>query len=331
MLADIQKWNRGMMVIYCVGIDLGGTTIKAGIVDEDYRIVKSGAVPTVTDRGAQGLVGDMKELVSSLLEETGISMEEIASVGLGVPGTANKKTGVMEYANNLNMKDEPLIPLLKRYFKKPVSFTNDANAAAWGEYLAGCGKGYASMVMVTLGTGIGGGMILDGKLYEGCNFAAGEFGHFVIQYDGEICNCGRRGCFETYASATGLRRMALKAMKEEEGRRSLLWSLCGQDEDKVDGQKIFEAARRGDLTAESVVERYLYYLSVGITDIINIFQPEVLCIGGGVSRAKDQLLEPLKRLVDQQVYTRDSAVKTEIVIASLGNDAGIIGAAMLDD
>ena len=125
--------------------------------------------------------------------------------------------------------------------------------------------------------------------------------------------------------------MALKAMKEEEGRRSLLWSLCGQDEDKVDGQKIFEAARRGDLTAESVVERYLYYLSVGITDIINIFQPEVLCIGGGVSRAKDQLLEPLKRLVDQQVYTRDSAVKTEIVIASLGNDAGIIGAAMLDD
>lgn len=320
-----------MMAIYCIGIDLGGTTVKAGIVDEDYKIVKSGAVPTVTGSGAEGLVQDMVELVSRLLDETGITMDEVASVGVGVPGTANKKTGVMEYANNLDMKNEPLIPLLKHYFKKPAYFTNDANAAAWGEYLAGCGKGYRSLVMVTLGTGIGGGMVLDGKLYEGCNFAAGEFGHFVIQCDGEVCNCGRRGCFENYASATGLRRIALKAMKEEEGRRSLLWSMCGQEEDKVDGRMVFEAAGKGDLTAEEIVEKYLYYLSVGITDIINIFQPEILCIGGGVSRAGDRLLEPLKRMVNQQVYTRDSAVKTEIVIASLGNDAGIIGAAMLDD
>ena len=191
-----------MTAIYCVGIDLGGTTIKAGIVDEDYRIVKSGAIPTITDRGAEKLIQDMAELVSVLLKEAEISMDEVASVGVGVPGTANKKTGIMEYANNLNMKDEPFILFLKRYFKKPVYFTNDANAAAWGEYLAGSGKGYRSLVMVTLGTGIGGAMILDGKLYEGCNFAAGEFGHFVIQCEGEPCNCGRRGCFETYASAT---------------------------------------------------------------------------------------------------------------------------------
>jgi len=317
--------------IYCVGIDLGGTTIKAGIVDEDYRIVKSGAIPTITDRGAEKLIQDMAELVSVLLKEAEISMDEVASVGVGVPGTANKKTGIMEYANNLNMKDEPFILFLKRYFKKPVYFTNDANAAAWGEYLAGSGKGYRSLVMVTLGTGIGGAMILDGKLYEGCNFAAGEFGHFVIQCEGEPCNCGRRGCFETYASATGLIRMAKQAMETEEGRKSSLWNLCSGETDGLNAEMIFKAAKKGDLTAGQTVERYLYYLSVGITDIINIFQPEILCIGGGVSRAGNQLLDPLKRMVDQQIYTRDSQVKTEIVTATLGNDAGIIGAAMLDD
>ena len=320
-----------MTAIYCVGIDLGGTTIKAGIVDEDYRIVKSGAIPTITDRGAEKLIQDIAELVSVLLKEAEISMDEVASVGVGVPGTANKKTGIMEYANNLNMKDEPFILFLKRYFKKPVYFTNDANAAAWGEYLAGSGKGYRSLVMVTLGTGIGGAMILDGKLYEGCNFAAGEFGHFVIQCEGEPCNCGRRGCFETYASATGLIRMAKQAMETEEGRKSSLWNLCSGETDGLNAEMIFKAAKKGDLTAGQTVERYLYYLSVGITDIINIFQPEILCIGGGVSRAGNQLLDPLKRMVDQQIYTRDSQVKTEIVTATLGNDAGIIGAAMLDD
>ena len=320
-----------MTAIYCVGIDLGGTTIKAGIVDEDYRIVKSGAIPTITDRGAEKLIQDMAELVSVLLKEAEISMDEVASVGVGVPGTANKKTGIMEYANNLNMKDEPFILFLKRYFKKPVYFTNDANAAAWGEYLAGSGKGYRSLVMVTLGTGIGGAMILDGKLYEGCNFAAGEFGHFVIQCEGEPCNCGRRGCFETYASATGLIRMAKQAMETEEGRKSSLWNLCSGETDGLNAEMIFKAAKKGDLTAGQTVERYLYYLSVGITDIINIFQPEILCIGGAVSRAGNQLLDPLKRMVDQQIYTRDSQVKTEIVTATLGNDAGIIGAAMLDD
>ena len=320
-----------MTAIYCVGIDLGGTTIKAGIVDEDYRIVKSGAIPTITDRGAEKFIQDMAELVSVLLKEAEISMDEVASVGVGVPGTANKKTGIMEYANNLNMKDEPFILFLKRYFKKPVYFTNDANAAAWGEYLAGSGKGYRSLVMVTLGTGIGGAMILDGKLYEGCNFAAGEFGHFVIQCEGEQCNCGRRGCFETYASATGLIRMAKQAMETEEGRKSSLWNLCSGETDGLNAEMIFKAAKKGDLTAGQTVERYLYYLSVGITDIINIFQPEILCIGGGVSRAGNQLLDPLKRMVDQQIYTRDSQVKTEIVTATLGNDAGIIGAAMLDD
>lgn len=316
---------------YC-GIDLGGTNIAAGIVDEEYHILASVSSPTPKGVDGVTLAAAIAKTAQEAAAKAGLTIEALDGVGMGTPGYIDSERGINRFAGNLGLTNDPMAENLSRCLGgKPVRIGNDANVAAYAESIAGASRGTRRSVMVTLGTGIGGGMILDGKLYEGCNFAAGEFGHFVIQYDGEICNCGRRGCFETYASATGLRRMALKAMKEEEGRRSLLWSLCGQDEDKVDGQKIFEAARRGDLTAESVVERYLYYLSVGITDIINIFQPEVLCIGGGVSRAKDQLLEPLKRLVDQQVYTRDSAVKTEIVIASLGNDAGIIGAAMLDD
>lgn len=320
-----------MSGMYCVGIDLGGTTIKAGIVDESYQIVLSGAVPTDCRNGARVVVQDMASLVYSLLYESGISIEQVAAIGVGVPGTANKKTGMVEYANNLGFENEPLVPLLKNYFSKPIYFDNDGNAAAWGEYLAGSGKGHSSMIMVTLGTGVGAGMILNGELYEGCNYAAGEFGHFVIQHDGIPCNCGRRGCFETYASATALIRMTKEHMETEEGKQSLLWELCNQDIGQVDGRMLFDAVRKDDNTAKEVLEEYVYYLAIGITDIINMFQPEILCIGGGISKAGDLLLEPLKKLVDKQIYTRTSAVKTEIVIASLDNDAGIIGAAMLPE
>lgn len=317
--------------MYCIGIDLGGTTVKVGIVDESYTIVKAGAVPTNCFNGAKTVVKDMADLVSNLLHETKISMNKIAAIGVGVPGTANKETGIVEYANNLGFENEPLVPLLKNYFDKPIYFDNDANAAAWGEYLAGCGKGHKSLVMVTLGTGIGGGVVLDGKLYEGCNYAAGEFGHFVIQCDGELCSCGRRGCFENYASATALVRAAKEAMQKEKGKNSILWELCEGKLELVDGRRIFDAVRKGDATAEQIMDRYLYYLSVGITDIINIFQPEILCIGGGISKAGDVFLEPLRNMVNEKVYTRTSAVKTEIVIASLDNDAGIIGAAKLQE
>ncbi|MDO4324827.1 MAG: ROK family glucokinase [bacterium] len=317
--------------MYCIGIDLGGTTIKAGIVDETYQIVKADAVPTQASKGAEAMVKDMVDLVLGLLSDAEISMSEIAAIGLGVPGTANKETGMVEYANNLGFENEPLVPLLQKYFDKPIYFDNDANAAAWGEYLAGCGRGHKSMVMVTLGTGVGGGVILDGQLYEGCNYAAGEFGHFVIQCEGLPCNCGRRGCFEMYASASGLIRMTKEAMQQEGGRSSILWELCGKNPENVNGKLLFEAVANEDETAKKVLEKYIYYLSVGITDIINMFQPEVLCIGGGISKAGDVILTPLKKLVDEQIYTRTSKVKTEIVIASLDNDAGIIGAAMLQE
>lgn len=317
--------------MYSIGIDLGGTTIKAGIVDEKYQIVQSDAIPTRYAEGAKILVDDMAKLVFSLLEKAQIPMTEIVAIGLGVPGTANKETGMVEYANNLGFENEPLVTYLKEYFDKPIYFDNDANVAAWGEYIAGCGKDCQSMVMVTLGTGIGGGIILDGKLYEGCNYAAGEMGHFVIKCDGEPCNCGRRGCFEAYASATALIRMAKQEMQTEQGKDSILWELCVKKIEDLEGRYVFEAAKKGDIIAQKVLERYIYYLSVGITDIINTFQPEILCIGGGISKAGDALLTPLRQLVDEQVYTRTSTVKTKIVLAELDNDAGIIGAAMLQE
>lgn len=315
--------------MYRIGIDLGGTTVKAGIVDEAYRIIRSGSVPTVSEKGAGALVKDMADLVRQFIEDAGITWEEIQSAGLGVPGTANKETGMMEYANNLCFENEALIPLLESHFHKPVFFTNDANAAAWGEFIAGCGKGARSLIMVTLGTGIGGGIIINGELYEGCNYAAGEFGHFTIQCEGLPCNCGRKGCFETYASATALKRMAREAMEKDSEKKSILWEMCGQDIENAGGAMIFRAAKEKDPTAVEVREKYLHYLSIGITDIINIFQPEILCIGGGVSNAGDDLLKPLCRLTDEKIYTRTSKIKTEIKIASLGNDAGIIGAAFL--
>ncbi len=315
--------------MYYIGIDLGGTSVKLGIVDEACRIVKMGSTPTPPNCGAKELVSDMVSLAGKLLEEAGISVEQVASLGLGVPGTANKRTGLMEYANNLCFENEPLTHYLEEYFHKPVYFTNDANAAAWGEFVAGCGKGHSSMIMVTLGTGIGGGIILNGRLYEGCNYAAGEFGHLTLQYDGLPCNCGRRGCFEVYASATALCRLGREAMEAEEGRDSLLWTLSGHNPENVGGDMIFKASESGDATAARVVDRYIKYLSIGVTDLINIFQPEILCIGGGVSNAGEALLVPLKKLVGEKIYTRTSAVKTELVMASLGNRAGIIGAAML--
>lgn len=317
--------------MYRIGIDLGGTTIKAGVVDENFRVLSSCAMPTASELGAEALVRQMIDLAEKAAAQARIPMEQIEAFGLGVPGTANRRTGLMEYANNLCFENEPLPDMLRQHFGRPVRFTNDANAAAWGEYLAGCGRGSRSMVMVTLGTGIGGGIILDGKLYEGCNYAAGEFGHFTIKYDGRRCACGRRGCFEAYASASALARMARQAVKSPAGRESLLLKLCEGDAGRIDGAMVFAAKSAGDGTAEKVTEKYLHYLSIGITDLINIFQPEILCIGGGLSQAGEALLAPLRELTNPGIYTRTSKVNTRILSAALGNQAGIIGAAMLED
>ena len=315
------------MQMYYIGVDLGGTNIAAGVVDQSGAIVCKGSVPTGTGGGA-AIAERIAGLVNRLLAENGLEQEELGAIGVGVPGTANQETGLVEYANNLGMEDEPLLELLEPYFPGVgLVFENDANAAAYAEYLFGTGRGADSMILVTLGSGIGGGMIFGGKLFEGINYAAGEFGHFTVKYDGLPCNCGRRGCFERYASASARVEQTKEAM--EEHPESLLWQLCGGNLDRVDGKLLFEAVGREDETAKKVLDAFTGYLGTGLIDLINIFQPEVICLGGGVSRAGAYLTDPVKKMMAKESYTRMSKRKPKLVAASLGNDAGIIGAALL--
>ena len=313
---------------YYIGIDLGGTNIAGGLVTEDGTILAKGSVPTGRGRSAAEIVDDMAALAKRVAEDGKVGWEEVASVGLGVPGTANKETGVVEFANNLGFFDEPIVKLLEeRLPGKRILFDNDANAAAWGEYVAGSGKGTESMIAVTLGTGVGGGIILNGTLYEGINYAAGELGHFVIALDGKACNCGRRCCYEAYASATALIEQTKEAM--EKNPFSALWEIVGGDLERTEGKTVFDGIRLGDETAKQVFDRYIRYVGVGLVDLINVFQPELICIGGGISKAGEMLLAPLRRMIEEESYTRTAKRQTKLAIASLDNDAGIIGAALL--
>lgn len=313
---------------YFLGIDLGGTNLVVGLVDEKAGLLDKDSIPTRIGTTPKTLINDMKMLADMLLIRNNLKLSNIESIGVGVPGTANRDTGMIEFANNLAFEDEPFLPLMEEAFKGiRIYFNNDANAAAWGEYLAGSAKGASSMVMITLGTGVGGGIILNGTIYEGTNYAAGELGHMVIQAEGEFCNCGRRGCFEAYASATALIDQARAAMNKNE--ESLLWELCYGDINKLDGKCVFSGVAKGDATAEKVLEKYIIYLGAGVINIINIFQPDIISIGGGLSNAGEVLIDPLKEIIKKESYSRTSLKQPEIVIATLNNDAGLIGAAML--
>ncbi|MGN0614356.1 MAG: ROK family protein, partial [Porcipelethomonas sp.] len=248
-------------------------------------------------------------------------------VGVGAPGIANNKEGIIEYSCNLGFDNTPLGKYIGEAVNKPVYVENDANAAAYGEYVAGAAKGADTAVCITLGTGVGGGIVINGKIYSGSNFAGAEIGHMVIEVDGPQCTCGRKGCFEVFSSATGLIRMTKEAMEAD--KDSAMHKLAEERKGKVTARTSFDAMRLGDKTAQEVVDKYIRYLASGITNTINIFQPDILCIGGGVCNEGDALLVPVKELVKNEVYTRNSSKNTEIVIAKLGNDAGIIGAAFL--
>ena len=313
--------------MYYIGVDLGGTNIAAGIVCEDGTICCQNSVPTTKD-GSGAIIKEIAQLIQKLLDESGRSIKEIKAIGIGVPGTANQENGFVEYANNLGMEEEPFLQMLQPYFPEThLTFENDANAAAYAEYRFGAGKGCSSMIMVTLGTGIGGGLIFNGKLFEGINYAAGEFGHFTIKYDGIPCNCGRRGCFEQYASASALVRQTKEAMQQEP--RSILWELCENDLERVNGKILFDAVEKQDATAQKVLDMFTEYLGIGLIDLINIFQPEMICIGGGISKAGELILEPVRKRMKTESYTRMSQHQPKLAVASLGNNAGIIGAALL--
>jgi len=307
---------------YYVGIDLGGTNIVAGVVDESYRIISKAKLPTNRPRPAANIILDCAEAVKQAVANAGLTMGDIEAVGLGSPGTIDSERGVVVYSNNLDFENVPAGDILEHELGKKVYAENDANAAAYGEFVAGSAKGVRNAVCITLGTGVGGGIIIDGKIYSGFNFAGAELGHTVIEVEGPTCTCGRKGCFEVYSSATGLVRMTKEALAANP-------ESAMKDEERISARTAFNYMRAGDATAKQVVDDYIKYLAAGITNTINVFQPDILCIGGGVCNEGDPLLVPMKEIVKKEVYTRNSAKNTEIVIAKLGNDAGIIGAAFL--
>lgn len=316
--------------MYSIGIDLGGTNIAAGLCDENYKILVKKSVPTRAEREADEISADIAALCHAVLKEAGLEKKDIAFVGIATPGTADSNTGVVEYANNLPFYRYPIAAKVAEMSGiEKVYIENDANAAALGEAMAGAAKGTQNSVMVTLGTGVGGGIIIDGKVYSGFNAAAGELGHTVIQYDGRVCSCGRRGCWETYSSATGLIRTTKEKIAEYRAKRMDTVLYEDDDRNRVSGRTAFNAMRMGDRAGREVVEEYIRYLACGISNMINIFQPEILSIGGGISNEKDNLLELLLPYVSVDQYTRSLPTKTVIKIAELGNDAGIVGAAAI--
>ena len=316
--------------MYSFGIDLGGTNIAIGVVDtETGEIVKKGSVPTLANRHADEIMKDMAGLCKSLAEEMGLTIADFAYAGIAAPGTIDNETGTVIYSNNIKMDMYPIADKLMEYSGiKKVYCENDANAAAYGEAAYGASKGTKNSVMITLGTGLGGGVIVDGKLVTGINAAGSELGHTVISVGGLACTCGRRGCWEAYSSATGLINMT-KRMLEKTNKDETIMHKMVEDDGKVSGRTAFNAMKKGDKVGKEVVDEYLLYLAEGITNMVNIFQPEIVVIGGGVCNEKEHLVEPLKAMVDEGNYYKGEGNRTVIKVAELGNDAGIIGAAML--
>ena len=320
-----MKKRRNIM--YRIGVDLGGTNIAVGLVNEEMEIVVKKSLPTGADRPAEAIVADIATLCKDVCKEKGITVADVAAIGIASPGIANNETGVVEYANNLPFLKFPIARLLgEQVGMDRISIANDANAAAWGEAVAGAAKGSKNSIMITLGTGVGGGIIINDEIYCGFNCAGGELGHIVIEVDGAPCSCGRRGCWEAYSSATALIRMTNEKIEEcrKTGRKSLML-----DATKVSGRTACDAMRAGDEAGKEVYDKYIKYLASGLATIINIFQPEVISLGGGVSNEGQSLIDSLLPLIRKEQYGGGLVPLTDIRIAKLGNDAGIIGAAML--
>ena len=316
--------------MYRIGIDLGGTNIAVGLVNEEHKIVAKKSTPTLANREAEAIAADMARVCLEICEANGIDIKDIANIGIASPGIANPVNGCVEYANNLPFFRFPIVAILSEALgvdRSKIKIANDANAAAWGEAVAGAAKGSANSIMVTLGTGVGGGIIIDNKILVGFNSAAGEIGHIVIEQDGVPCGCGRRGCWESYSSATALIRMTKEAIEEcrASGRYTSMLNV-----ERVSGRTACDAMRAGDEVATEVYNKYVKYLATGITNLVNIFQPEVISLGGGVSNEGQSLIDAITPYVRGEQYGGDVVALTQLRIATLGNDAGIIGAAALE-
>lgn len=311
---------------YLAGIDLGGTNIAAGIVDEWGHILGRGHLPVRSGEESNELCKDMKKVLMDAVKRSGISYDQINGIGIGVPGAVYGKERKIGVCNNLRLNGFPMKETMEMLCKKSVTLENDANAAIYGEMKAGAGKSRRNLLMLTLGTGVGSGIIINGEIFSGARGLGGEIGHMGIVYDGERCTCKRRGCFETYASANGLIRICTGKLIEF--KDSILWKRVNEGQ-ILNGEMIFEAMKDGDPAAEKAVDEYIKYLSYGIAGCIYIFDPECIIIGGGISNQGVKLADRIRLAVKHEVKFQEGV--PDIVCAKLGNDAGIIGAAFLGD
>ena len=311
-----------------LGVDIGGTNLAAGLTDEEGHIRYKTSVHVEKEWSPEEIAAQLVLLCRRTAEEANAPWDQIEAVGMGVPRHMDAKAGVVVHSPNVNFQNTPLRALVQQGVDRPVYLENDANCAALAEYYAGAGQGSKRFVTITLGTGIGAGIIHNGKIFHGGNGMAGEVGHTCIDYQGLPCPCGRRGCWEQYASASALKRFTAQALQDNPD--SILAQVIREHDGHVSGQSAFMAARLGDPVGRQVCDMYIGYLAAGIANVVNIFQPDTLAIGGGVSNeADEQLLHPLQRLVEQETIPCSSDKKTRIVKAQLGNQAGIIGAALL--
>mgnify|MGYP000982295326 CR=1 FL=1 len=315
------------MAKYYLGIDLGGTNIAAAVIDETHHFIAEHKTPTLSRRPFEAVVADMAQAGRQALAKAGISPQELEHVGIGVPSNINPHNRHMVFANNLGWTNKDIIGEFKKHMDVPVYLANDADCAAYGEALAGAAENYNSVLMLTLGTGVGGGIILDKKIFLGGNGFGCEPGHTIIVTEGQLCTCGRKGCLEAYASVTALIRDTICAMAAAPA--SMMHQMCGGDMTRVNGRTAFDAAKQGDAAGSLVVQNYIHYLAVGISNYITLLRPEVIILGGGISNEGENLLAPLRKQAYGLLYAGDLIPETPIIKAALGNDAGIVGAAFL--
>lgn len=310
-----------------IGIDVGGTNISAGMVDNQGKIISELSIRTNKEGKFSDIATDMINLVKELLN-TSYNYNDIQSVGIGLPGVTDSKRGIFVFAPNINVEKFPI----KEFFEKELGIQthidNDANCAALAEAMFGSTKEFSSSITITLGTGIGGGIIINKLIFRGLNNCVGEIGHMIISVGGEQCGCGRKGCWEQYASVSALKRIAVKAAQEN--HNSIINKLSGWDNERISGRLIFEALKQGDQIAKQVFDKYIKFVAEGVTNIVNILDIEAIAIGGSISKQGSKLINPIKEYMEANMLCKHGSIP-EICAAQFGREAGIIGAAMLNN
>ena len=319
-----QRGNNMKKAIF-LGIDVGGMSLKGAGILADGSIVYKESISTNNETGNDLFVRILNELTHNLVNKLNDEYE-IKGLGIGIPGICNVEKLIVEYAPNLKLEKVDIKKALS-WFNKSIYISNDANVACLGESMFGASKEYKSSILLTLGTGVGGGVIINGKLFEGNEGKGTELGHMTIKTDGVVCGCGRKGCFEAYASASALLRITKRVMNDY--KDSLMWKVCDNDINKVNGLTSFECAKKGDKAANLVIDEYVSNLGEGILNYCNIFRPEAIILGGGISNQGDYLINKLKKYCSDRNYGFKNSPVVELKCAVLKNDAGVIGAASL--